>query len=241
VNLRAFIDALRADLAAPGRTWTARGGVEMIVIPAGEVRLGPARRRATLSAFSIARHPVTFRSFQHFVAETGYTGAAGNRPLLGGSVPSDVLDHPAVDVSWRDAQAWCAWAGLVLPTGPMWERAARGTDGRTYPWGEHRPTNALARISAQGTLPVGSFPAVRTATGCEDMVGNISEWCHPGDNPGAPLDVEARHCVVRGSAYLRYPNRQRMACAHQRRLSPDRRNRWVGFRPATLRLGPGDG
>ena len=77
---------------------------------------------------------------------------------------------------------------------------------------------------------------MRTATGCEDMVGNISEWCHPGADPRADIDPDkVSYTQVRGSAYLRSPDHARMACAYVRRLSVTRRNKWVGFRPAALR------
>jgi sulfatase modifying factor 1 len=241
MNLSAFIASMRADLARPGRTWqNPADGREMIVIPRGPARLGATRRRVVLPAFAISRHPVTNGEFLRFVAETRYTPDArhdANRPLLSHltAADSEVLsDHPAVWVSWLDAQAYCEWAGLLLPSEVMWERAARSTDGRTFPWGEQHPSPRLATIAARQTTPTGAHPDIRTATGCEDMVGNVSEWCHPGDDPCAPLDPKVRTVPVRGSAYMRAPSWRRMAAAHPRSLSPTRRTHWVGFRPAAL-------
>lgn len=246
MNLSTFIAALRADLERPDRTWTnPKDGREMIVIPAGASRLGVSRRRVHQPAFSVSRHPVTNAEFHRFVSETGYTPheVRGERgaPLallahLGGQPPRpSEADQPAVWVSLLDARAYCDWAGLVVPTPEMWERAARGADGRTFPWGEQRPSSRLATIASRQRSAVGAHPTVRTATGCEDMIGNISEWCHPGADPRDAIDPDAtRYAQVRGSAYLRSPDHTRMACAYVRRLSVTRRNKWVGLRPAAL-------
>ena len=99
--------------------------------------------------------------------------------------------HPVVQVSARDAAAYCAWRGLRLPTEREWEFAARGTDGRRYPWGDQPPgeggsrranygaENCCAADASDGflrTAPVGSFPVGRSPFGLEDMAGNVWEW-----------------------------------------------------------------
>ena len=99
--------------------------------------------------------------------------------------------HPVVQVSARDAAAYCAWRGLRLPTEREWEFAARGTDGRRYPWGNQPPgeggsrranygaENCCAADASDGflrTAPVGSFPVGRSPFGLEDMAGNVWEW-----------------------------------------------------------------
>lgn len=116
-----------------------------------------------------------------------------------------MANHPIVQVSWKDAKAFCDWAGLELPTEKEWEKAARGSDGRFHPWGNERPTpdhgnfkiSSLDRTLTQtlfpdeqpkasqvnikgvvdpNTTPVGSYPRGNSPYGCADMAGNVREW-----------------------------------------------------------------
>jgi serine/threonine-protein kinase len=82
-------------------------------------------------------------------------------------------------VSWEEAQAYCRWAGLCLPSEAQWEAAARGTDGRRYPWGNAEPTPELANYGGResGTTPVGSYPKGAGPFGALDQAGNVWEWC----------------------------------------------------------------
>src|SRR5262249_31570755 len=133
-----------------------------------------------------------------------------------GKCPAGREQHPVVNVSAIDALHYCAWAGLTLPTEWLWENAARGGDGRLYPWGDqHRGVEKLANVNSDDTSPIHSYPRTRTAYGCEDMIGNVSEWClmteadHDLRLPKAPPDIAQclaepnRHANVRGSCYLR--------------------------------------
>ncbi len=237
-------------------------GSEMIWVPPGSCIIGrPPRRRqkpkvVELPGFSLARHQATNRQFGRFLAETGYYPPAwhprGDLFLAHwGSArvpPDDLADHPVTYVSYIDALYYCYWAGLTLPTEWQWEKAARGPDGRQFPWGPTLPEDlydALVHVRAEGTAPVGSYPRARTAYGCEDMIGNVSEWCGrtkkdaPEQVPPPWPEVPAKAPgkielgVVRGACFLRQ-DLGRMAAWRRRRLSTTRRNQWVGFRPACL-------
>ena len=90
------------------------------------------------------------------------------------------MNHPVVYVSWNDAQSFCEWAGLFLPTEQQWEKAARGTDGRMYPWGKDPPTTDLCNFNSNvgDTTPVGRYsPQGDSPYGIVDMAGNVWEWC----------------------------------------------------------------
>jgi serine/threonine-protein kinase len=233
-------------------------GSEMVWIPPGPFVVGTQKKRAECNGFSLARHPVTNGQFSQFLHETGYTppDEHPDRELFlshwaaeGGSAPgAKILAHPVVCVSYLDALQYCSWAGLSLPTEWLWEKAARGPEGRRFPWGDdfpRRTSEPFAQVDAAGTCPVGSFPRMRTPYGCEDMVGNVSEWCQmtEGDDFGfmpepvaeipAVPEGDPVYTAVRGSCFLR-TDRALMASSHQRRLSITRRNQWVGFRPAFL-------
>ena len=233
-------------------------GSEMIWIPGGPFvvgrRIDPKKEPPTLPGFSLARHPVTNAQFAQFYDEAGY-----DRPQWhiredlflnhwGNDNASERTNHPVTWVSYYDALAYCNWAGLTLPTEWQWEKAARGPDGWTYPWGNDRPEEftQLANVAAAETCAIGSYPRTRSYYGCQDMVGNVSEWCltTPNDRPehvqavlpdltppDDPENVETT--VLRGGCYLRVAARC-MTAAHRRRLSKMRRNAWVGFRPACV-------
>lgn len=96
--------------------------------------------------------------------------------------PPDKADHPVVLVSWEDARAFCRWAGLTLPTDEQWEKAARGTDGRIWPWGNEPPTAEYCNFdnNVGDTTPIGQYsPKGDSPYGCVDMAGNVSEWTAP--------------------------------------------------------------
>ncbi len=233
-------------------------GSEMVWIPAGPFFVGPRQDKqiAQSAGFSLARHPVTNVQFAKFLAESGYTPPPEHPDperflshWQGGEVPEQLQTHPVVWVSYLDALAYCEWAGVTLPTEWLWEKAARGPDGPPFPWGDAAPLrgwrekSSLANVRANATCPIGSFPRTRSAYGCEDMVGNVSEWCRmvkgadygnlPAERPEIRVpkpDVEV-YAAVRGSCFLR-TRRDRMQAWHRRCLSVTRRNQWVGFRPA---------
>ena len=154
---------------------------QMVHIPAGEFLMGsdtgPSDERpahwVSLSTFEIDRFPITNAQFASFLNAVGPTNAAGET-LFDADDPDARIhrrgdrwmadvgfeDHPVVEVSWTGAHDFCAWAGKRLPTEAEWEKAARGTDGRRYPWGNEPPDATRARFAAgwNETAPVGSFP-----------------------------------------------------------------------------------
>ena len=216
-----------------------------------------------LPAFAIATTPVTNALYAAFVVATG---ARSPGPWRGPQPPAARLDHPATDVSWEDAQAFCAWLTeeivhcklqipvnststsaiynlqftIRLPTEAEWERAARGVDGRTFPWGERWDVSlANTRDGGAGmTTPVGAHPAGASPAGCLDMAGNVWEWTAsldalypyiPGDGREDPRAPGRR--ILRGGCYANPHGFARCACRF--RLLPTVRNPFLGFRLAS--------
>lgn len=118
-------------------------------------------------------------------------------------------NHPMNCVDWNQASNFCAWRGARLPTEAEWEFAAKGTDGRKYPWGNQRPGPELARWnSGDGTVPVGSYPAGASPFGLMDMAGNVGEWVadwfgpYPGGNVSNPRRENGdTYRVARGGSW----------------------------------------
>jgi formylglycine-generating enzyme required for sulfatase activity len=162
-----------------------------------------------LPGYWIGRYPVTVAQFRVFVEESGYE--VHKRSL------DDPADHPVRYVSWHDAIAYCRWlsgkTGLAvrLPSEAEWEKAARGTDGWIYPWGDERPTDDLCNFGdgKRGTTPVGRYsPQGDSPYGCADMAGNVWEWTqslhdsYPYDSVDGREDLEADGPrVLRGGAF----------------------------------------
>ncbi len=154
-------------------------GIEMVLIPSGDFLYGDDKQRVHLPAYCLARTPVTNAQYKAFVDATGHPAPFHWRD---GGIPYRKEDHPVVHVSYEDAQAFCKWAGCRLPTEQEWEKGARGTDGREYPWGNWWEPGRCNSSEAgwKDTTPVGlydRYPSGESPYGLLDMAGNAWEWC----------------------------------------------------------------
>jgi sulfatase modifying factor 1 len=192
-----------------------RDGALVIKIPAGEFLMGnkkterePFEHRVELSEYLIDKNEVSWEQFLKF-AEATETPLPPHEPYWG---IHD--DQPAVFVTWEEAKAYCEWTGGRLPTEAEWEKAARGTDERMYPWGneEPDPDRGVFRRSwgLIATDPVGAHPSGVSPYGLLDTGGNVWEWCSdwydggyyevsPPKDPKGPAPGQAR--VVRGGSW----------------------------------------
>jgi formylglycine-generating enzyme required for sulfatase activity len=203
-------------------------------------------REVYVDSFQIGRYPVTVEEYKRFVENEGYKNQRWwNAGGFGKSNEPRAWDEqllhpnrPVVNVSWYEAMAYCAWKGVRLPTEAEWERAARGTPGRKYPWGDEQPDAGRANYEAGKVghaTPVGLYPRGATPEGIEDLAGNVDEWVadwyekyaeSPGRNPGGPEGGEVR--VVRGGSWYFYPSYLRAAI--RLRNAPFGRLNYIGFR-----------
>jgi len=171
----------------------------MVRIPAGDFRMGSDDRLADegpqhtvrLDDYFIDRYEVTNLQYQAFIEATARRAPDHFEQR---ALPPGKADHPVTFVTWFDARDYCAWAGKRLPSEQEWEKAARGTQARIFPWGDEFDIRAAntpvrwARLGREGdTAPIGAFPAGASPYGLQDMSGNVWEWTaswylpHPGN------------------------------------------------------------
>jgi formylglycine-generating enzyme required for sulfatase activity len=143
---------------------------------------GPGNEPVWLPTFYIDVYPVTNAEYARFVAATGHTPP---QHWTDGRPPEHLSDHPAVFVTWNDATTYAEWAGKSLPSGQQWEKAARGTRGTVYPWGD-QPTPAKCNVRENGvgsTTTVDCYKSGVSPYGVFDLCGNIWEWCSTETRP----------------------------------------------------------
>lgn len=244
-------------------------GAAMIFIPDGEFLMGSLpgegsrdeqpSHRVCLNAYWLYKYPVINRQFMLFTQQTGYK-AEGDWKR---SCTSESYSHPVVRISWNDADAYCRWVRGVLPSEAEWEFAARGSDGRLYPWGNEwdedrcrwSRAHSVAKIrkAKSGTTLVtgctaqpGTYPEGVSPFGLHDMAGNVWEWCsdwyderyYQGSSlfnpPGPPAGI---HKVVRGGSWFT-ENPQSLTTTARFWKRPELGDDTVGFRVKISRAGP---
>ena len=239
---------LKPDGLAGGVGQTGTQDVPMALVPAGEFTMGSNMaddekpvHHVYLNAFYMDKYEVTVGQYAKFLEVTDMEEPPDwyimNQPQH--------QKRPVVNVDWEDAVMYCKWAGKRLPTEAEWEKAARGTDGRIYPWGNEAPTRLHANYGRKewnnhlALVPVGSFEEGKSLYGIYDMAGNAWEWVSdwydydyyknsPRRNPIGPATGESK--VVRGGSWLYIS--EFLRSAHRFAAQPTNKHFGYGFRCA---------
>ena len=202
----------------------------MVLVPGGEFMMGSWTgdaderpvRRVYLEDFFMDKDQLTVGQYAKFLEATSHI-APPEWHIMSRAMHQK---RPVVNVDWADAAAYCTWAGKRLPTEAEWEKAARGTDGRTYPWGDEPPTRLHGNMQKEvwnnhmGLTPVGMFADGKSPYGINDMAGNVWQWVSdwydqdyykssPLQNPTGPPKGEYK--VVRGGSWGSGPEGLRSA------------------------------
>lgn len=202
----------------PSNEVAGKDGAPMILVPAGPFPMGVPkgdrdggrdeypRHEVVLDNYYIDKYEVTHGRYAEFVKATGHRTPENSkypkRTLWSDHLSESLAERPVINVDWQDADAYCRWAGKRLPTEAEWEKAARGTDDRRFPWGNVEPTHKHLNFGQQWKgektlMPVGSYEAGKSPFGAYDMAGNVWEWVadwydplyyekSPGANPKGP-------------------------------------------------------
>lgn len=219
----------------------------------------------TLRSFELARYPVTNAQYALFVADDGYNidrpwwnvtqlwlRSSSAHKQQNRRLRSRLLNHPVVNVSWYEAMAFCRWLSqskqynpqrytYVLPSEAEWEVAARGTERRTYPWGNETPDAERANFGPiyGGTTAVGSFPGGATPQNVLDLAGNVWEWTRsefkpypydPDDGRETLDNAVNKQFTLRGGSW--YNQTSDLRASSRTYYSPDFQNDFIGFRLA---------
>lgn len=244
----------RAATATEGRTERLRAAAierrgtdsaEMAYIPSGRFTMGDTQgdgesdenpaHPTRLEAFWIDRMEVTNSQFARFIRASGY------KPKKDWQMEAPEKGrHPAVNVTWHDAAAYCRWADKRLPTEAEWEYAARGTDNRMYPWGnswEDTRARFGGNRGSQSTAPVGAYPTGASPFKVLDLAGNVWEWVSSLYRPYPYASTDGRENptaqylrVIRGGSWSNFP--WFLRSTNRGRVDPSDRNDVLGFRCA---------
>lgn len=219
----------------------------MVEIPGGPFTMGGSQEDSpdserpahpvNVSTVFIDAYPVTNQDYREFVNCTGQkTPIHWQR----GTYPTGLARHPVANVSWQDAKAYANWMGARLPSEAEWEKAARGTDERLYPWGSRYVDDRCNSGNVVGaTVMVDEFPLGRSPYGIWDMSGNVYEWCEdyydedyykysPSTNPRGPEGGQER--VIRGGFFSEI--RSNVRTTHRLSAAETHTRENVGFRLA---------
>ena len=224
---------------------------ELVTVPAGYFWMGSDKRidkdardnelpqhRLYLPGYRIGKYPVTNEEYAAYLSATGHSAPyewETNRAKL---------DHPVIYVRWRDSMAYCRWLSEAtgvsyrLPSEAEWEKSARGSDGRIYPWGNQPPDERRCNFNRNvgDTTPVGNYPAGVSPYGCYDMAGNVWEWTgslyreypYRSDDDREAEEGDGGRRVLRGGSW--YHNSASVRAALRNWAGPDNRYYDVGFR-----------
>jgi len=190
------------------------------------------RRKVFVKSFYIDRYEVTNAQYKKFIDATGHIPPYH---WENGTYPPGRDNYPVINVSWYDAKAYAKWAGKRLPTEEEWEKAARGTDGRIYPWGSEFDPNKVRTAEAmlrsilspaellKSAAPVNEYEEDRSPYGVHDMAGNVMEWTDSWYEKGHTR-------VVKGASWVHLGPRARSASREG--VEPDKVSHIIGFRCA---------
>ena len=231
-----------------------KDGATLLYVPAGEFAMGATDQDALASNDEKPPHPVTLDAF--WIDQTEVTNAMYAKCVNAGHCKPPIntdhfinqayANHPVVSVDWSQASAYCAWTERRLPTEAEWEKAARGTDGRIYPWGNEAPNSSLLNYNdaVKDTTAVGQYPNGKSPYGAYDMAGNVWEWINdwygetyyqssPASNPVGPASSTYR--VFRGGAWNN--NDYFVRSANRGWVDPASTGYFIGFRCAQSATG----
>ncbi len=204
---------------------------KMVKIPAGVFLYGDNKEKKTLSAYEIGIYPVTNEEYKEFISSMPDCKMPVHWDQEEKLFPKDKGKHPVVNISFKDAVQYCKWKNdqedkyeYRLPSEMEWERAARGTDGREYPWGDEYDKDKCNTDESNigDTTPVDSYASGVSPNGCYDMAGNVWEW--------TSSDFNDESKVIRGGSWS--DNLDIARCAFRNWILPDYWNLYVGFRCA---------
>ena len=233
----------------------AKDGTLLALIPEGEFLAGAEKFKVPLPGYYLALHTVTNLQYARFLNEVRPGEADLKKWILldsdcfvraqGGGYEEYVgkADHPVVQVSWYGAQAYAQWAGLRLPSELEWEKGARGTDGREYPWGAQWDQSKCRNAKNKGnerTCGIWNYAEGQSPWGLYQMAGNVWEWCedwyesgaytrYKGGNLTTPSSGDSR--VMRGGSWT-IDNTDYFRCANRDLNEPGYRSPDLGFRCA---------